>query len=297
MSDTVSPPASEAPRGASARADTSLAASLERAALGFAYWLKPQRIRNLPPLAAGVVGEMLRPGEPVPDVSRLRARPAGFAGVAHDLSTPTVLAAAARGFYPHGHVGPMKWWSPPVRAVMRLSDVHIAKRFRRTMRGSDFSLSFDRDFAGVMHACAARRSGHPHLTWITPRAKALYNRLHAEGHAHSVEVWDAEGKLVGGLFGLSVGPVFSALSMFHTANDASKIAIVGLYHHLSGWGFAAVDHQIMSPWVETLGGVNLSREDYVALLAEPAPQRAQPGAWVAEHAVADTAGWEPSTAL
>lgn len=297
MSDAASSPVPAASREASRRADTGLAASLERTALGLAYWLKPQRIRNLPSLSLGVIGEMLRPGEPVPDTSRLRTRPAGFAGVAHDLSTPTVLAAAARGFYPHGHVGPMKWWSPPVRAVMRLSDVHIAKRFRRTMRGSDFTLSFDRDFAGVMDACAARRPGHPHLTWITPRAKALYNRLHAEGHAHSVEVWDAEGKLVGGLFGVTVGPVFSALSMFHTANDASKIAIVGLYHHLSGWGFAAVDHQIMSPWVETLGGVNLSREDYVALLGEPAPQRAEPGPWSAEHSIADTAGWEPSAAL
>ncbi|UYQ73701.1 leucyl/phenylalanyl-tRNA--protein transferase family protein [Pelagibacterium flavum] len=238
----------------------------------------------------------MRPA-PIPDASRIRTSPPGFAGLANDLSTPVVLEAMARGFYPQGHWGAMKWWSPPERAIMDLASVHIAKRFRRTMRGSDMRIAFDTDFAGVIDGCAAPRApSRPHLTWITPKARALYMRLHAEGHAHSVEVFDAEGKLVGGLFGVTIGPVFSALSMFHIADNASKFAIVSLYHHLADAGFTTVDHQIMSPWVEALGGTVLQRGEYEALLTRPAQTTLGTGQWQAKFSLADTAGWSPETA-
>lgn len=271
--------------------------SLGRLALATAYWLKPQRVKHFPGLVAGLVGDRLvRPAQ-IPDASRIRTSPPGFAGLANDLSTPVVLEAMARGFYPQGHWGAMKWWSPPERAIMDLASVHIAKRFRRTMRGSDMRIAFDTDFAGVIDGCAAPRDpSRPHLTWITPKARALYMRLHAEGHAHSVEVFDAEGKLVGGLFGVTIGPVFSALSMFHIADNASKFAIVSLYHHLADAGFTTVDHQIMSPWVEALGGTVLQRGEYEALLTRPAQTTLGTGQWQAKFSLADTAGWSPETA-
>ncbi len=269
-------------------------ARLRQFVLGMLYPLKPGRLGDAPFLAAHIVADTLRRRQGPPDAADIRARPAGYAGIAWDVSTPTVLEAAQRGFYPHAHVGPMKWWSPAERAVMMLDRVHIAKRFRRTMRASDAVLTFDLDFERVLDACAAPRPGRTPLTWITPRAKELYLRLHREGHAHSVELRAADGTLEGGLFGLTVGPVFSALSMFHTADNASKLAIVGLYHHLAEWGFAAVDHQVMSPWVETLGGIVLPRAEFEALLKRPAPTAAEPGRWTARYSPVDTAAWQPA---
>lgn len=272
------------------------AARLRQFVLGMLYPLKPGRLGDAPFLAAHIAADTLRRRQGPPSTADIRARPAGYAGIAWDVSTPTVLEAARRGFYPHAHVGPLKWWSPAERAVMMLDRVHIAKRFRRTMRASDAVLTFDLDFAQVLDACAAPRPGRTPLTWITPRAKELYLRLYREGHAHSVELRTADGALQGGLFGLTAGPVFSALSMFHAADNASKFAIVGLYHHLAEWGFAAVDHQVMSPWVETLGGTVLPREGFEALLKGPAPAAAAPGLWTAQYTLADTAGWQPAGA-
>lgn len=269
--------------------------SLRRLALATAYWLRPPRLRYLPFLVWNLIRDKVVPPASVPDPARIRDIPPGFAGIAHDLSTPTVLRAMALGFYPQGHWGSMKWWSPPERAVMDLRSVHIAKRFRRTMRGTDMRVAFDTDFSGVLDGCAAPRQGSRlHLTWITPKAKALYMRLHAEGHAHSVEIHDAEGALVGGLFGVAIGPVFSALSMFHTADNASKFAIVSLYHHLAAAGFTTVDHQIMSPWVQALGGTVLPRADYMALLATPGSPTAGPGPWSAKFSLGETAAWDPA---
>lgn len=267
--------------------------SPRRLALATAYWLRPPRARYLPRLVAGLIHDRIVPPPSVPDSSTIRDVPPGFAGVARDLSTPTVLRAMARGFYPQGHWGSMKWWSPPERAIMDLGSVHIAKRFRRTMRGTDMRVAFDTDFAGVIDGCAAPRERSAfHLTWITPAARALYLRLFAEGHAHSVEIRDAGDELVGGLFGVAIGSVFSALSMFHTADNASKFAIVSLYHHLADAGFTTVDHQIMSPWVEALGGTILPRDDYVALLSG-STHIPDTGPWPTRFTLAETANWEP----
>lgn len=263
--------------------------------LGLLYPLKPGRLHDVPFLVSRIALDMLYRRNDTPDSTRIATRPAGYGGIARDLSSPSVLKAARQGFYPHAHIGPMKWWSPPQRAVMMLGDVHISKRFRRTMRNSNAILSFDSDFAAVLDACAAPRAGQTPLTWITPQAKALYLRLHEEGHAHSVEIRNQDGILEGGLFGLSIGPVFSALSMFHTADNASKFAIIGLYHHLAEWGFTAVDHQIMSPWVESLGGKTLSRADFETLLKAPAPAASAPGTWQAIYQPADSAAWRPES--
>lgn len=262
----------------------------ERHVLGMAYSLRAKRVAEIGDIARGA----LRRTASVPDRGDLGDHPAGFAGFVRDRSAETVLAAAHRGFYPWAHIGPLKWWSPAQRAVMMLHDVHLPKRLRRTLRTSDFTVDFDRAFEAVLVGCAARRPGRPHLTWITPRIAGIYLDLHDRGHAHSVEVRDAEGQLVGGLFGVAVGPVFSALSMFHTANDASKIGIVSLYHHLEHWGFRAVDHQSLSPWVEQLGAKLKPRADYEHLLERPSPDRAQPGRWSAELSLRDTADWQPA---
>src|SRR5690606_6261951 len=106
---------------------------------------------------------------------------------------------------------------------------------------------------------------------LYPSTRRLLQELHEMGHAHSVEVWDRGGELVGGVFGVALGPVFTAESMFHTASDASKLAILSLYQHLEAFGVTAVDHQVLLPWVEQMGARSISREDYLKLLARPAP--------------------------
>lgn len=256
--------------------------------MGAGYWLKPARIRDVPHFTLAV-GRALGTRKRLPDGADIRNRPPGFAGIAWDPTPSEVVEAARRGFYPHAHIGPMKWWSPPRRAVMMLDVVHLPKRFRRTLRKTDMTVTIDQAFSRVLECCAAPRSGRVHLTWLTLRAQALYNRLHAAGHAHSVEVWDVEGNLVGGVFGVDVDPVFSALSMFHTKDDASKLAIVSLYHHLASRGFTAVDHQVISGWVRDLGGVEMDRDAYVALLG--ARPGASSDAWREMFTPAQTAEW------
>ena len=97
-----------------------------------------------------------------------------------------------------------------------------------------------------------------------------------------------------GLFGVDLGNVFTALSMFHTADNASKVGIVSLYHHLDHWGFETVDHQGLTPWVEALGGTRIPRQAYAELLQRPSRPGAAPGRWSAEFTPAQTAEWTPS---
>jgi leucyl/phenylalanyl-tRNA--protein transferase len=264
---------------------------LRRYALALGYLVRPVRVADAPAIALGTLRDLVIRPPRLPRVERAVGK-AGFAGLVADPSPDAIVAAGRLGFYPSAHMGPLKWWSPPDRAIMALGDVDIAKRFRRTLRTTKMTVAFDQDFIGTMLACAAPRPGRTPLTWITPRAMRLYAALHAAGHAHSVEVRDEDGTLVGGLFGTALGPVFSAMSMFHTANDASKIAIVSLYHHLETWGFSAVDHQVLSPWVETLGGRTITRTAYGALLAGIGPDL-PPGRWTAVHTPAATSDWQP----
>lgn len=262
----------------------------ERQVLGAAYSLRGKRIAEL----ADIFRRPRRVTLPSQgDIGRHRA---GFSGFLHDREPETILTAARHGFFPRAHFGPLKWWSPAERAVMRIGDVHLPKRLRRTLRTSDYTISFDTAFEAVLIGCAARRPGRPHLTWITPGSARIYLDLYDRGHAHSVEVRDGGGALVGGLFGVSVGPVFSALSMFHTHNDASKIGIVSLYHHLESWGFAAVDHETLSSWVEQLGARLMPRADYARLLQGTPPDHDAPGPWQAELSLKETADWIPGQA-
>jgi leucyl/phenylalanyl-tRNA--protein transferase len=262
----------------------------KRYGLGVAYSLRGKRVAEL----ADIFRRPRRVRLPTQD--DIGRHGAGFSGFLRDRQPETILTAARRGFFPRAHSGPQKWWSPAERAVMHIGEVHIPKRLRRTLRTSDVTISFDTAFEAVLSGCAERRPGRPHLTWITPKSARLYLDLYDRGHAHSVEVRDGAGALIGGLFGVSVGPVFSALSMFHTRNDASKIGIVSLYHHLESWGFAAVDHETLSAWVEQLGARLIPRADYAHLLQGTPSAHDAPGPWQAELSLKETADWVPGQA-
>ena len=266
-----------------------------RHALGLALRLMPKRLVDSIYLTAHTAKRLVLPGSPIPSPASIVARPSDYAGPVHDASPEALLAGMQAGFYLQNHVGPLKWWSPAQRGLVKIADVHVAKRFKRSLRTMPFTVTFDRDFLGVLKGCADTRPGRPRLTWLHPKTQRHFYQLYELGYAHSVEVWDESGALVGGLFGVQLGTVFTALSMFHTADNASKLAIVSLYHHLDAWGIDVVDHQGVTPWVATLGGKDVTREEYGALLARPATSaQAKPGPWFVAFTPAQTAEWEPA---
>src|SRR6202142_4457782 len=165
----------------------------ERWALGIGWSLMPGRIGGLPNLWRLCFDEFLAPDYALPDPERALENPPGLAGIVHEFTLPTLLAAYRRGLYPLAHIAPMKWWSPPHRSVLFFEETHLAKRLRRQMRQGRYTVTLDQDFDGVIAACAHRQS-RLNLTWITPKVMRLYAELFDAGHAHSFEVWNEKGE-------------------------------------------------------------------------------------------------------
>ena len=186
----------------------SLGETAERWTLGLAWALSPKRISGLPGLAKLCFDELLAPDYALPDPERALASPPGLAGIVHDLTLPTLLAAYRRGLYPWAHIAPLKWWSPPQRSLLFFNEVHMAKRLRRQMRQGAYTVTFDRDFEGVIKACAGHRAGRWHVTWITPKIMHAYAQAFDAGTAHSFEVWNERGELAGGGYGVAIGAAF-----------------------------------------------------------------------------------------
>ena len=111
----------------------------------------------------------------------------------------------------------------------------LGENLRRLLRQQKFKVTIDQDFAGVIEACAQPRTGKVPLTWITPRVMQAYYAAHQAGYAHSVEVWDQQGRLVGGLYGMAIGKVFFGESQFSYAEHSWKVALVALHRHLAAW--------------------------------------------------------------
>jgi leucyl/phenylalanyl-tRNA--protein transferase len=197
-----------------------------------------------------------------PDPARADAE--GLLAQGGDLEPATLIAAYRRGIFPWPYDDePLLWWSPDPRAILPLTGLHVSHRLGRTLRQGRFRVTLNADFPAVIDACAAREE-----TWITPTMRAAYVRLHALGWAHSVEVWGPDGGLAGGLYGVAVGGLFAAESMFHHTRDASKVAVVGLVEHARRVGVTLLDVQVPSPHLATLGACAVPRREYLALLAE-----------------------------
>ena len=190
--------------------------------------------------------------------------PDGLLASGGDLSVARLLAAYRRGIFPWYDSGqPVLWWSPNPRAFLPASELHISKSLRRSLRRVPYQVSFDQDFRAVISACAAPRKNEP-LTWILPEMIEAYCALHAAGHAHSLEVRVA-GELVGGIYGVSIGRMFCAESMFSRISDASKIAVATLIWQLSAWGFPGIDCQVPSAHLQSLGCVSMPRDEFLSL--------------------------------
>lgn len=255
--------------------------TVRRWALGLLWPLKPERIGGLPGLGWTWVRELLLPAGGLPNPEAALSNPPGLAGFARDLSPASLVAAYRRGLYPFGHVGPAKWLSPPQRCVLFLDEFHVSKRILSRMRQNRHTVTFDGDFEGVIKACAEPRPGKLPLTWITPRIMRAYADLFDLGHAHSFEVRDGEGALVGGGYGVTANGVFVIESQFARESGASKIGFAVLVWHLARWGFRLADNKLLTENVAQMGFRDIPRAEYLALLTE-GPAAGSPGRWHVE---------------
>ena len=187
----------------------------------------------------------------------------------------------------------MKWWSPPERCVLFFDELHIAKRLRRQMRQARYTVTFDRDFEGVITACAGRRDGKWHLTWITPDIMHAYAALFDAGHAHSFEVWNEAGELVGGGYGVASGGAFVTESQFSLEPNTSKIGFTVLNRHLAKWGFAFNDGKLPTPTILDMGFRSIPRREFLDRMAAAVVAPGRPGRWQVEEDVPAVADWQP----
>jgi leucyl/phenylalanyl-tRNA---protein transferase len=199
----------------------------------------------------------------LPDV---RTVPTGveLVAVGAALDPGTLLAGYRRGLFPMPDGALLGWWSPDPRGILRPDLLHVSTSLRRSLRR--FVVSIDTCFDAVVAACA--EPSRPH-GWITGEYATAYGELHRLGWAHSVEVWDAGGALVGGLFGVEVGGLVAAESKFHRATDASKVALVALADLLAADGRPEriIDVQWRTPHLGSLGAQAVPRRAYLQLLA------------------------------
>jgi leucyl/phenylalanyl-tRNA--protein transferase len=219
----------------------------------------------------------------------------GLCGLLDDWSVETLHEAYCRGIYPLAHAAPTKLWCPPRRWVLRLGgtceEARLPRPVMRKLRSGDYQLRFDTAFAEVVAGCRARSRGRSPLTWLRPQACDAFMRLHEAGLAHSYEVWNARGELVGGGFGVAVGQIFVAESQFSRESGASQVALAGLIAHLARWGFTLCDAKVASPMVEAMGFTAMPREDYLALLAREGRGVQKAGLWQTEEEPAAIVQW------
>jgi leucyl/phenylalanyl-tRNA--protein transferase len=196
--------------------------------------------------------------------SPLRANPDGLVAIGGDLSVPRLLLAYRSGIFPWT-VKPITWWSPDPRAIFELDRLHLSHSLAKTIRKGVFEVTMDRAFREVMKGCAASAPGRRN-TWITREFLDAYTELHEQGHAHSLECWQ-NGQLVGGIYGVAIGGFFAGESMFHRANDASKVAVYHLVEHLRQRDFVLFDIQMLTPITSRLGAIQIPRTEYLKRLA------------------------------
>lgn len=197
----------------------------------------------------------------------------GLVCVGGRLDPDWLLDAYSHGIFPWPvwDDEPMAWWSPDPRAVLEFDELHVSRRLQRTVESGKFEITCDVDFAGVVRGCATAQGRRGH-TWLTPAMIDAYLQMHRLGHVHSVEAWHA-GRLAGGTYGVAIGGLFAAESMFYRVRDASKVALVHLVAHLRARRYRLLDIQQWTPHTGRLGAVEIPRVEYLrrlaAAIAEP----------------------------
>ena len=208
----------------------------------------------------------------------------GLLAIGGDLGTPRLLLAYRKGIFPwYGEGDPLLWWSPPQRALLRPGHLHLSARTRRQLRQRPFEIRCDSAFEAVIGHCSRVPRPGQDGTWITPEMEQGYVALHRDGYAHSFEAF-RDGRLVGGLYGISLGAAFFGESMFSLESYASRAAFAELCRTAWGWGFHFIDGQLPNPNLEGLGARVVPREDFLARLARALEQPTRRGSWGADAA-------------
>jgi len=189
--------------------------------------------------------------------------------IGNDLRVETLRDAYRHGIFPwpHEELATLPWFSPRRRAVIFFDELHVGRTLRKSMKRAGLTFTIDRDFASVIRACSLVPRPGQDGTWIDRDIIEAYTRFHASGDAHSAEVWQ-DGELVGGLYGVDSGGVFTGESMFHRVSGASKLALLFFIEQLQARGCTWIDCQVMTPHMEALGAREIPRSKFLDLLAE-----------------------------
>ncbi|TYP91562.1 leucyl/phenylalanyl-tRNA--protein transferase [Sphingobacterium allocomposti] len=192
------------------------------------------------------------------------ADPDGLLAIGGDLSVDRLLLAYQHGIFPwYSDETPILWYAPPQRFVLLPSELKTSKSMRQFMRNTSLTTAYDRQFENVIESCSTMPRDGQDGTWITDEMKTAYIELHRLGYAHSVETYDSDGNLVGGLYGVQVGKVFCGESMFSKVSNASKIAFIFLCEN---FGFNMIDCQVHTPHLASLGAKFIPGDTYYQLL-------------------------------
>ena len=204
----------------------------------------------------------------------------GLLAYGGDLSPRRIVAAYRAGIFPWFEEDSpvVLWWSPNPRMILYSENFKISKTLRQKIRRKTFEIRVDYDFEAVMKACASTFRPDQDGTWITEDMLEAYVDLHRMGLAHSVECWQ-DGKLVGGLYGISLGKIFFGESMFHHVTDASKVAFFYLSHFCKEIGFTFIDCQMHTDHLQSLGAQTMPREEYLNIIAANNNEETLKGSW------------------
>ena len=208
-----------------------------------------------------------------------RADRSGLLAVGGDLSPERLLAAYSRGIFPWYNAGqPVLWHSPDPRFVLRPEALHVGRSLRKALQARVYDIRWDTAFADVISACASVPRPGQDGTWITDEMREAYGALHARGYAHSVEAW-ADGQLVGGFYGVSLGAAFFGESMFARAPDASKVAFATAVEHFQAWGFHFIDCQVETEHLARFGAEHWPRKHFLQALGRALREPTRQGPW------------------
>lgn len=201
----------------------------------------------------------------------------GLLAMGGDLDPERILYAYSQGIFPWFQPGcPILWWSPNPRLILFPEDFNLSRSLKKTLK-KPFSYSIDTVFPEIIKACATY-SNRENNTWITKDMIAAYTTLHQMGYAHSFEVWQDE-KLVGGLYGISLGKAFFGESMFHSVTDASKLALYYLCITMKKWEFDFIDCQMPTTHLLKMGAKAISRAHFLGLLSRSLQHPTKAGIW------------------
>ncbi|GAB3752564.1 leucyl/phenylalanyl-tRNA--protein transferase [Lysobacter olei] len=221
----------------------------------------------------------LDPAAPFPPGGSALRQPDGLLALGGDLSPIRLLNAYRHGIFPWYSEGqPILWWCPDPRTVFRTDTFRLSSRFRRTLRGLPWVVRADSNFEQVIDVCASIPRNGQDGTWITPEMREAYLELHRLGHAHSIEVWD-DHRLVGGIYGVSLGHMFFGESMFSAVSGGSKVALAGLAFRMHQWSWPLIDAQVENPHLISLGARLMRRDRFLTQVAALTALPAEPGPW------------------